>query len=170
MKTLKKISYALIILLFTISCKKDDLPKATQEGKNVMAAKIDGNVWINTACSSCIGGGSGLSVSYEQMFINILGQQKNGSTSLSIQLYFKVQEVGNYIINGTSFNDDNFIKLIDKNITYNTSKQHTGNLNITKIDRVNKILSGTFSFTAVNENNLNDVKSITDGRFDVTYN
>ena len=46
MKTLKKISFTLLVLLFTISCKKDDLPKATQEGKNVMAAKIDGKTWI----------------------------------------------------------------------------------------------------------------------------
>ncbi len=50
MKTFKKIILASIVLLLTISCKKDDLPKATQEGNNTMAAKVNGKVWQRKGC------------------------------------------------------------------------------------------------------------------------
>ena len=40
---------------------------------------------------------------------------------------------------------------------------------ITKIDRTNKITSGTFSFKAENKDDPSDIISVTDGRFDVKY-
>lgn len=153
----------------TISCKKDDLPAATQEGKNIMAAKVNGKVWKATACFSCTGGGSGLNVSYEQSFINIGGEQKNENT-IYILINFKASKTGKYIIKGSYGFDSDFIRLFINNVKYKTSMNMVGDVIITKIDTSNKILSGTFSFKAENENDPNDVITVTDGRFDVTYN
>lgn len=44
----------------------------------------------------------------------------------------------------------------------------SGTLTITKDDRTSQILSGTFSFTAVNVDNPAEVINITDGRFDIS--
>jgi len=35
----------LLSILLAASCKKDDVPKATQTGANTMAAKVNGKVW-----------------------------------------------------------------------------------------------------------------------------
>ena len=50
---------------------------------------------------------------------------------------------------------------------YRTNQQQTGQLNVTHLDTVKQIVSGTFYFTAVN--NLSDTVKITDGRFDMPY-
>ena len=67
---------------------------------------------------------------------------------------------------------NNRIEAIDftQNKTYYPTTKESGKIVISKIDRIKKIISGTFSFKGVNENNSNDVITVTDGRFDVTYN
>ena len=50
-----------------------------------------------------------------------------------------------------------------------TNDQYTGTVNITKIDTVNKFVSGTFQFTAINLYNAPQPLSVTEGRFDVKY-
>lgn len=169
MKTLKKIIFGVVMLLLTVSCKKDDLPKATQEGKNIMAAKVSGKVWKAAACWSCIGGG-GLSATYEQSYINLAGEQKNDNSNIYILLYFEAPSVGTYTIDGTYGSDNKFIRLFNGDRKYETSQDNKGEVVVTKIDRVKKIVSGTFSFKAENKDNPNDIITVTDGRFDVTYN
>ena len=170
MKTFKKIMLASIVLLLTISCKKDDLPKATQEGKNIMAAKVNGEIWKATACWSCLGAGSGLSASYEQSYLNVSGQLKNEGSNFYIHFFFLAPSVGQYSISGDIIN--NKIEAIDflKDKTYYPSAAFPGIIKITKLDRTRKIISGTFSFKAENKDDPNDVVVVTDGRFDVTYN
>lgn len=169
MKTLKKIILASIILLLTISCKKDDLPKATQEGKNIMAAKVNGKTWVKTACWSCIGAGGGLNVSYENGFLNLRGQQfKNKSDNSVIGILISNLKLGENSLDGINltieFND------YGNSLYYKTNSKSIGVINVTKIDNGSKIISGTFSFKAQNESDPNDIINITDGRFDVTYN
>ena len=170
MKTLKKISFTLLVLLFTISCKKDDLPKATQEGKNMMAAKIDGKTWIKTACWSCIGAGSGLSASYGNNFFSTRGEQfinKDNNNSV-IGIFLVGNKLDEYFANGGT----NFIEFNDyaHNKFYITTKLSTGTITVTKLDFLKKIISGTFNGKVENKNDSNDIVSITDGRFDVTFN
>ena len=51
------------------------------------------------------------------------------------------------------------------NNEFETKSVHSGELTITKLDRENFIISGTFWFTAVNDQG--DTLRVTDGRFDV---
>ncbi len=48
-----------------------------------------------------------------------------------------------------------------------TNIQYTGKVEITRIDTVNNIISGTFEFSAINLYNTPQPITITDGRFDV---
>ncbi|MFC5283644.1 DUF6252 family protein [Pedobacter alpinus] len=169
MKTFKKILFASLILLFTISCKKDDLPAATQEGKNIMAAKVNGKTWVKTACWSCIGAGGGLNVSYENGILSIRGEQFVSKTNDNvIGILIQNPKIGDNIVDGSRINLE-YNDYGNKKY-YKTYSNSIGVVNITKIDTIKKIISGTFHFDAVNENDLNDTVSITDGRFDVTYN
>ncbi|WP_017256999.1 DUF6252 family protein [Pedobacter arcticus] len=165
MKTFKKIILASIILLLTASCKKDDLPKATQEGKNIMAAKVNGKTWIQTACWSCINGGSGLRANYSNNILNIVGQ---GSSNSTIELLLFVDRPSQYQSN-SGFNSFEF-RDYNTDEYYKTTPKTNGIVNITKIDRSKKIISGTFSFKAENEDDPNDIITVADGRFDVIYN
>ena len=57
MKTTGKIIFTALIILIALSCKKGDhLPKPSQSGANMMAAKINGKIWQKKGCFSCIGG------------------------------------------------------------------------------------------------------------------
>ena len=51
---------------------------------------------------------------------------------------------------------------------YKTTNEYSGQLKILKIDEANFIISGTFSFDAINSVN-GKTASITEGRFDVKY-
>ncbi len=49
------------------------------------------------------------------------------------------------------------------------SIQDTGTLTVSRIDHANKIVSGTFSFSAVNRDDSTDIIEVTDGRFDINW-
>lgn len=53
------------------------------------------------------------------------------------------------------------------NGNYTSYSLKPGTINFTHIDYVQRIISGTFSFTAVNTKDTNDVTAVTDGRFDM---
>lgn len=115
-------------------------------------------------------GGGGLSATYEQSYINLAGEQKNDNSNIYILLYFEAPSVGTYTIDGTYGSDNKFIRLFNGDRKYETSQDNKGEVVVTKIDKVKKIVSGTFSFKAENKDNPNDIITVTDGRFDVTYN
>lgn len=53
---------------------------------------------------------------------------------------------------------------------YETKADIGGTLNITRLDTIESIISGTFSFQAAPRFNNNPNISITEGRFDIRYN
>ncbi|MFC5285338.1 DUF6252 family protein [Pedobacter alpinus] len=174
MKTLKKIILASIILLFTISCKKDDLPKATQTGSNNIAAKINGKVWQRKGCFGCIGGGSGISINYDdQTFFGISAQNRDLKYTVTLiieNLKSKTTcTLGNGIGNNKATNYAKVSSDFTNYINYYTTEGLIGKVTITKLDTTNKIVAGTFEFIAENENDPNDVITLTDGWFDVKY-
>ena len=50
---------------------------------------------------------------------------------------------------------------------YNTNSTSIGSVTLTKFDKTNSIISGTFSFKA--KNNSGEIVTITDGRFDKKF-
>jgi hypothetical protein len=51
----KFLIYIFSCTLLSLSCKKEKLPKATQEGKNTFGCKIDGKVFLPTKSSGLFG-------------------------------------------------------------------------------------------------------------------
>lgn len=143
------------------------LPLSTNSGKNIFGCKIDGQA---------------------------LKTKKN----FNILKDFPIS-AGNFVdstfyVSGTDYNDDLYVELNLRNLSkkgkykldnfntgffrssgysrkrYTTNSKYTGNINITRFDTKNKIISGTFEFEAVNRNDSTDVVKVTRGRFDVNIN
>lgn len=142
------------------------LPNATQTGANIFACRVNGVNWISDNGILVMGGGisndtlsatgSNGGVNYfERLVIQVLGGAVQGSQ---------------YQITPTSSN-----KLY---LSTNRTCQGIGSVTIyyavegiiviTKIDRTNKIISGTFNCKIPIPNC--DTLNITDGRFDIRYN
>ena len=167
----------------SVNCSKKEespqplsLPPETTNGAMTFGCKINGEIFTNSP-------GSTLSANYEN---RVTGPDKGWffSTSVSVSgnRYTSV-EIGtdslqllqgaNYQISALDPDGGNAygIYFIDKTTgfeLFNAAPQGSGNLFITKLDEVNKIISGTFSFTCYN--NLGILAAtITEGRFDVRY-
>lgn len=176
-------SLILNALLFS-RCTKEKLPKATQEGKNTFGCKVNGKNWVPQGGGPFSGlepvnGGYQATYNFNITKNNVFIRAYNGESSINIYLR-SVERTGVYPLNfdtGSSpnyRNPDNYgyyetegnINGIIRSIEYYTTTQYTGRVNITRADTTNKIISGTFEFTAVNRETGKTVK-VTDGRFDV---
>lgn len=168
-------------LLTSSSCKKeDDLTKPTQEGKNTFSCKINGQVYIPN--------GGGLLSPVKAISASVV-RKNNGTNELSIfttkseselleKIYINIGDISttgtyNMGIDNTKYCE--YYKRISTSTTldekqYSTRNNNNGSVNITRYDLTNGIVSGTFSFKATNDKNVNDIVTVTDGRFDVTLN
>jgi hypothetical protein len=87
-------------------------------------------------------------------FVLLSAAADGGNTGVLLQVY-NVTAPGTYTIN-TSPSTGNFMDCdlgpSATQVSYRTDATHTGTITFTKVDRVNKGLSGTFSFTALQYN------------------
>ena len=162
---------SMVFFLFISSaCKKDDSP--SQTGSNSMSAKVDGKSWSRKPCWECIGGGKGLRIDYDDRdYFALQGQDPDFGMTIEFAIY-SMPGVGTYQLNSTyslSNKNINVALLFKNNKEYTTTEQSTGVINITKVDLLKKIVSGTFTFTAEEEGNPANTIQVTDGRFDVTF-
>lgn len=187
----------LALILFSISCKKDDtgivftLPAITQTGKNSFGLKLNNSVWTNygQVCFPLAGGcRENLKGSYfNDGDIQIHADrviQKNGSryTSETINITLKTNFNGTRIYS-TLTNDDigmhySYAEVSRPEKVYITAIINPNlTIKLTKLDSVNKIISGEFSAVLYNraQDTTNAISTtdsliITDGRFDIKMN
>gem|GEM_PF-716214 len=176
----KKSVYVFFFFLSVLSCNKgtdnNSLPPATQNGSNTMGAKINGIVWSRFPCIDCIGGGSGLTASFNDGFLHIVGDSINSSKIIvEIELdAVNVTGTGVYDLgikgsnNITNHGEVNYYNH-DNTVNYFTDLANKGTITITKLDMTKHIVSGTFAFNAVNQSNATDVKIVSQGRFDIPF-
>lgn len=179
MKRLKlPITLTVLYCLFCFAqCKKSNpasngLPAATQEGKNTLGFLLNGQPWKPQG-SSITGN---LSIDFDPNFnkgiFNIVAYDFNSPTQEQFTL--GVRDSLNFIssipttynlsqssLYGITFNKScyYFNQLIDV--------QSSGSLTITKLDRVNRIIAGTFNAT-LSKTGCPTI-TITEGRFDMKY-
>ncbi len=177
---MKKFLFLLVLIAITIisACSNDDdnnnpidqLPPATQSGKQTFACLINGEAFIPSqfgqgrpratyffkdnaytlGLSGATGGGT------ESQLIVVQGLDVEALEEKQYQLVsedFKVYS-GLYV-------RDSSKPLLS------TSKENPGKLTITKFDQENGIVAGTFEFTVL-DNDGKEIK-ITAGRFDLFY-
>ena len=169
----------LIFGFFTfLSCSKDvvELPPSTQTGENTFGAKLNGEFWIPA--------GFGIVPTaplLEARFIddNIKINARNFSvspTETEFEIYLKnVTEPGVYHLNkkvsiypnqteSYAYHIKRKIRPLDQWVT---NASFSGVVNIIKVDRVNKIVAGTFEFRAESMSNPGEFIKVTEGRFDI---
>lgn len=179
--------YFLLIVLFLVSvltiqsCKKSSqpepdnpwgLPNATQEGKNIFACRVNGENWISERGIRNMGGG------VTDSTFGIHGRTYENTFLKGI---FAIGIISNDIISGKTFKLDDSIKRYGRYTSAMESKcfisnggygsftaySFDGELTLSKVDTVNKILSGTFWFNILTD--YCDTMKVTDGRFDINY-
>ena len=173
-------SIVLLLLLVNIHCKKtvppsNILPPATQDGKNTFGCRVNGEVW--TPYYSC-----GLIQLFTQCkelqsmmvrvdsSINLPMDLTLSASREIVQGSFSGFNIGVRISRTGNLIDSAIVLYAQQSGEYyrHPPGDSTGILNLTKLDTVNRIISGTFAFRLYNT--WGDSVTVTDGRFDVTYN
>jgi hypothetical protein len=158
-------------LLLISNCKDREqdttvLPPATQEGKNTGGALVNGQVWVaKIEYPDLNPGGNNTEYIYSSGEYKLKVVLRNISEPTTI-ININIKSL-NDLTNTTYYlNDGNDFGMFLKSdlLFYQTNNINTGSITITKFDKVNKFVSGTFSFMAKNANG--DIVTITEGRFD----
>ena len=175
----------LALVLFAAGCKKNDpeasLPPATQEGKNTAGCLIDGKAFVAKSY-----GGGVLSAPLPAMeggfsFVNSYRLSMRGNLNgdaVEVMLFFQGWQLGTYLLDKDTkyypqgdplvlLNHATF-RYVDSSTKeeYGTDAQHTGQVVLTTADVRNGLSAGTFSFTAVSNQDPRKIITITNGRFD----
>jgi hypothetical protein len=154
--------YLLLAFLFTtgMQCKKtgdtvkeDVLPAETQTGKGTFGCLVNGEVWLPKGKSMM----SGLTTTIQFNILSIGTMKSNEGIGLAVR---NIQDVGNYDLNL----DENFAEY---SVGSKIFKRIEGTLTITKYDKNEQIISGTFRFKA--KSSTGEIIEITEGRFDDRY-
>lgn len=177
---MKKFLFLTFLTLCLFSCDRDRdknsnpnvLPEATQSGKNTAGALVDGKVWVAT---TEFVSPDGTFCEKSGNFYDIrLDFRKVANRSIN-RIYIKAQ-IENLELNKTyelNQNPDSGFNFIfytnNEGISYSTqpTSNYTGKIKITRLDLQNQIVSGTFEFKAVDNND--NVVNVTDGRFDKKF-
>jgi hypothetical protein len=177
---MKKLWLALFTVLVVVSCKKDidELPEPTETGANTFGAVVNGELWgpmkhriINSEVLKAQYYSNG------RLLIKV-GNYASSPTETDMEIYlYNVQGTGTYQVNENTGREPmpaaNYMYFEKRRLTpintWITSSTHTGTVTITKLDKENKIVAGTFSFDALSIGMNPVALKVTDGRFDLKY-
>ncbi len=178
---MKHISILSLLFLLIISsgtnCKKNNpesgLPPATQEGKNTCGFLVNGKVWLPRGDN----GYPNLSCYYDETYMggtfNTNGYRyepdDNSKFSTFAVAAYNVTNTGIYKLN-INANAVGVFTGIESGCSYrwnDTIPNHNAFLNIAKLDKVKRIISGTFEYTLTRIGC--ETIRITQGRFDMKY-
>ncbi len=180
----KRIFFTLSMLgcLCFTTCKKDkpskNLPPITQEGKNTLGFKVNGEVWTPYYECRYFGNPCGeIDARYgppyndiERFSIGAFRQNGDKASFLTISSLYPVTTTGNKYDSVTIY----FTGENSSGNSDNWSKRWAGGppgvFEITKIDMDTEIISGIFSFTLYEDSGSGSTLEITDGRFDFRMN
>ncbi|MEI9945326.1 MAG: hypothetical protein WDN26_14060 [Chitinophagaceae bacterium] len=173
------VTYLLIISIFCNgNCRKNKiesngLPPATQEGKNTLGFLLNGETWEPKGSN----GTANLSIDFDPGFNNgILGIAAYRIITSNNREYFGIgikENLNTYNAPATfSLSNSGLFRLRFENngCSYFSTDADTnvsGSLTLTKLDRTNHIISGTFN-ASVSKTGCETI-NITEGRFDMKY-
>ncbi|WP_277633149.1 DUF6252 family protein [Avrilella dinanensis] len=181
----------LLSSLFLFACCKSDddiptpdpnipeiekLPPATQTGANTVGCLVNGMAFLPSGLLPVGGNSNPYCGYYHDSFVlsfSIIKHENNttahGSESIAIYSSDTVLEQGGtyYLKDLDSSQTAAYKIVLSPSITYETNNEYTGELHITKLDKDNNIISGTFWFNAINEQG--EVVEIREGRFDMVF-
>lgn len=168
---------AVAALSFT-SCKKEikTLPDETQTGANTFGAKINGENW-GPLGAGIVPTAAILEARFSadsSVFINARNFSRTPNET-EMEIYLKnISGPGTYQLNQNTevypSHSASYGYYVKRNINviddWTTSSSATGQVQVTKIDWANRVISGSFQFTA-NARYGSAPITVTEGRFDV---
>ena len=167
----KNYTYLLTFLICVcfLCCKKKGLPAPTTSGENTFGCKINGEDWKPRKKDNDPFGinGQPLNVRYNPITMSL----KISASDMEERerVYFSVLN---------PYENDNFH--INKNgasqllhfapcTSHRLDTTQIHEVFLTRFDQEERIVSGTFQFTAIGEDDCTDTIQVTDGRFDLYY-
>ena len=170
-------TFRLTTFFFLAACSKkvEELPPATQTGANTFGAKVNGEFWIPKSF------GPLSNDILEARFFNNndlrirAANYSSSPTETEFEIFIKeVKTPGVYQLNSTV----NFATMtagygyfVKRKFTpeneWITSVSSTGSVTISRVDTINKIVSGTFQFNGGSLYNAGEILPVTEGRFDL---
>lgn len=150
------------LLCAGMKCKKEvtiyvpKLPAETQTGAKTFGCLVDGKIYVPQGGSSP--SRHAISTSIQFAILNL--KTDNGVDGINLSTAY-LNDIGDYDL---ALNSSHANYTIGSNNYICTQ----GTLTITRYDKVNRIISGRFFFTAKDDATGKTV-NITDGRFDVTF-
>lgn len=169
----------LTFCILTFGCKKEENPvdagdgEPTQIGAGTMSCKVDGQNWSSTSFPGAPGAYAIVTTLGNVKQFNIVGQSigMTNQSTITFELY-GINATGEYKLGerdvGGAVGNASFS---DQSGEYRTTSDtaYSGKVNVLKLDLNNKIISGTFEFTA-RKGNTSEKRVITNGKFDVKWN
>src|SRR5690606_2792432 len=183
----------LLSSLFLFACCKSDdnmptpdpnipevekLPPATQTGANTVGCLVNDMAFLPSG--SLTGSSNPYCGYYYDSFVLVFSIVKNkenitGNGTESVAIYIDETILEEGIIYLLHYNETGRYAAFDiigglgtiPDESYETNNEYTGELHITKLDKHNNIISGTFWFDAVDEQG--EVVEIREGRFDMVF-
>ena len=172
----------LIFVLFSaLKCEKEkdplpaELPPATQTGENTFGCKIDGKIfvaesgttWTPIVLSSIIITDFPKKI---HPYLSFSAHRRGTNLDFTGQFLFsnlgEIITEGSYTLGFPNGIDTLLRTVVDiNNKRYKTDSLNGGEFIITKLDTIEKIVSGTFYFDAMNKNS--EIIKVTEGRFDI---
>ncbi|HEX2630900.1 MAG TPA: DUF6252 family protein [Chitinophagaceae bacterium] len=177
---MKKLLLSFSVLLVLVSCKKEitELPPPTQTGANTFGAKVNGSFFVPQGFGS-LPASDILEVRRLPSKDVIINARNFASSPNEKEFELRIKNViatGVYPLNTTTTpgtSAASYGYYVKRNVTpeneWITSATYTGSVTITHLDTVNRIVSGTFEFNALNLYNAPEPLSVTEGRFDVKW-
>lgn len=175
---MKNILFLFSALMLLAGCKKsvDELPGATQTGANTFGLKLNGENWVPQKFA-------GINTPILQAVYTGLGDLRikamnfaSEPTETEFHIYIKNAEgPGVYQLNQSTDIYPNvsgsYAYYVKRKINplneWITGPEYTGTVTITKLDLTNRIVSGSFEFTAASMDGTAAPITVTDGRFDI---
>lgn len=174
---MKTILTCLAICLLLTSCKKEitGLPPETQTGANTFGAKVNNAFWVPQGFGSIPANDI---LEARMVGDDIIINARNFSSSpTETEFEIRLNDVtttGTIQLNADVVypsTEESYAYYVKRKFTpeneWLTSSTATGIVNITRIDTVNMIVSGTFQFDMLNIYNSPQPLSVTEGRFDL---
>ena len=186
---MKKCIFLLALTLVFIGCNKDDqapqptpepteiekLPPPTQTGKNTVGCLVNGKAFLPSG--NLTGSINPYCGYFHDTFSLVFRKVRNnnnqtGNGTEAIAIYSTnviLEENKTYILRLDNTNHSALFDITNNSNfdTYETTNEVRGELHITKLDKTNNIISGTFWFNAVNEQGKK--VEIREGRFDMVF-
>jgi hypothetical protein len=146
-------------LIMNLKCKKEETPEGY-----FFICKLDGKEYRASggSCVTCIAG-----FAVGDTVLSVTGKRSNEDIGMGVYDDQGIREK-TYILNDNIRSGGTYDNSITINDSYVTDSIRTGQLNITKLDRIKKEVEGTFYFKAYSTV-YDKIITITEGKFRINY-